>query len=66
MVSVLLVVFFALLFVALDGFIVTEVVVVDGVVVGVASLAVIGDAVVVVAELVIVASVASSRVVVVD
>ena len=66
MVSVLLVVFFALLFVALDGFIVTEVVVVEGVVVGVASLAVIGDAVVVVTELVIVASVASSRVVVVD
>ena len=66
MVSVLLVVFFALLFVALDGFIVTEVVVVEGVVVGVASLPVIGDAVVVVAELVIVASVASSRIVVVD
>ena len=66
MVSVLLVVFFALLFVTLDGFIVTEVVVVEGVVVGVASLPVIGDAVVVVAELVIVASVASSRIVVVD
>ena len=66
MVSVLLVVFSALLVITLDGFIVTEVVVVDGVVVGVASLAVIGDAVVVVAELVIVASVASSRVVVVD
>ena len=63
MVSVLLVVFSALLVITLDGFIVTEVVVVDGVVVGVASLAVIGDAVVVAAVLILYASAVSTGVV---
>ena len=65
-VSIVLVVVFGILSVALDGLVVTEVVFVDGVVVGIASVVCIGDAVVFVVGIVIVASGISVCIVFVD
>ena len=65
-VSIVLVVVFGILPVALDGLVVTEVVFVDGVVVGIASVVGIGDAVVFVVGIVIVVSAVSVCIVFVD
>ena len=65
-VSIVLVVVFGILSVALDGLVVTEVVFVDGVVVGIVSVVCIGDAVVFVVGIVIVVSAVSVCIVFVD
>lgn len=65
-VSIVLVIVFGILSVALDGLVVTEVVFVDGVVVGIVSVVCIGDAVVFVVGIVIVVSAVSVCIVFVD
>ena len=66
MVSVVLVVALVSLVVVLNGFVVAEVLVVDGVAVGAVSVAVTGDTFVVVMELPIVVSVARAGLAIVD